>query len=233
MSNKDPAGDLANVTLTLPTAPPSVYAAQQHQFQRQGDQQPPHHQSLVPQIVYPARQIKSFPSRARLVSGTPMATPRSISITMGESTYEPPSTSQSTSANGNGGESGYSRNGHQLPATAPLLGYGYQNQLSAPMYSYSTQGSDHQASSSATSTHVNVPMSSLSHGSGAENMTHSSQPSPLPSAMQSSSPAAEANDTFTANTWDEGRGLERSRSGEDIFVQEDSEDDTADPVWQG
>ncbi|ORY31273.1 hypothetical protein BCR39DRAFT_96852 [Naematelia encephala] len=54
MVDNDPAGDLANVTLTLPTPPPSVYAAQQRQ-------------------AYPNRTIRPFPSRTRPVS-----------ITMGE-----------------------------------------------------------------------------------------------------------------------------------------------------
>ncbi|WVR08658.1 hypothetical protein IAU60_005716 [Kwoniella sp. DSM 27419] len=63
--NTDPAGDLAHVTLTHPTAPPDVYA-QQMRYQNTyagGD-----------------REIKPFPQRARMVP----AAPRTVSIAMAD-----------------------------------------------------------------------------------------------------------------------------------------------------
>ena len=95
MGTNDPASDLANVTLTLPTPPPNVYAQQSRQQQQ----------------VYPSRQIKPFPSRARLVSGLPSAGPRTVSVTMGEPDQ------------------------YHQPATAPIMGYGYPpHQAPPPMY---------------------------------------------------------------------------------------------------
>lgn len=69
MSNNDPAGDLANVHLTLPATPPSV------------------HTSRPPQSAlgygYPAqtayRTVRPMPSRARLATGTG---PRLVSVNM-------------------------------------------------------------------------------------------------------------------------------------------------------
>ncbi|WRT70762.1 uncharacterized protein IL334_007761 [Kwoniella shivajii] len=63
MTQNDPAGDLANVTLTLPTPPPEVYN-QQYRYQN----------------AYPDRIIKAFP-RSRMSSSI---APRIASITMGE-----------------------------------------------------------------------------------------------------------------------------------------------------
>ncbi|EIW70077.1 hypothetical protein TREMEDRAFT_29918 [Tremella mesenterica DSM 1558] len=51
--NNDPANDLANVTLTMPTPPPSVYANQHQEQQR---------------AAYPGRMIKPFPARSRPAS---------------------------------------------------------------------------------------------------------------------------------------------------------------------
>ncbi|WWC92374.1 uncharacterized protein L201_007331 [Kwoniella dendrophila CBS 6074] len=62
MSTNDPAGDLVNVTLTLPTPPPEVY----NQQVRYGN-------------VYSGRSIKPFP-RSRVSSSVP----RSVSVQMGE-----------------------------------------------------------------------------------------------------------------------------------------------------
>lgn len=64
MSQNDPAGDLVNVTLTLPTPPPTAFP-----------------QQVRPYI--PNRQIKAMPSRARLTSGVPQSA-RITSVTMGE-----------------------------------------------------------------------------------------------------------------------------------------------------
>ena len=71
MVQNDPAGDLANVTLTLPTPPPSVYAQQQRH-------------------AYPGRAIKPFPShydRGR----TATTVTRTVSIAMAspEGQYTP------------------------------------------------------------------------------------------------------------------------------------------------
>ncbi|WVW80772.1 hypothetical protein I302_102758 [Kwoniella bestiolae CBS 10118] len=78
MTTNDPAGDLVNVTLTLPTPPPEVY----NQQLRYGD-------------VYSAssngRQIKPFPSRSRIGSSVP----RTISVNMGGEPDEYPHTSTS------------------------------------------------------------------------------------------------------------------------------------------
>ncbi|WVF68004.1 hypothetical protein IAT40_002766 [Kwoniella sp. CBS 6097] len=63
MAENDPAGDLANVTLTLPTPPPDVY---QNQMRYQG-------------VYDNTRSIRPFP-RSRIAS----AAPRSVSIAMGE-----------------------------------------------------------------------------------------------------------------------------------------------------
>jgi hypothetical protein len=64
----DPANDLANVTLTLPTPPIHMYAAQQAQTQRHASQS-----------TYPGRVIRPFPARSRVAS----AAPRTISVNMG------------------------------------------------------------------------------------------------------------------------------------------------------
>lgn len=62
----DPAGDLSNVTLTLPTPPPGM--VMQHQQQQLG----PDYQSQRP--------IRPFPARSRVASSAP----RSVSIVMAE-----------------------------------------------------------------------------------------------------------------------------------------------------
>jgi hypothetical protein len=69
----DPAGDLSNVTLTLPTPPPGAMIQQQQQQQQLA---PDYHQQRV---------IRPMPSRSRLVSSAN----RSASITMGEPSSAP------------------------------------------------------------------------------------------------------------------------------------------------
>lgn len=63
MTQNDPAGDLVNVTLTLPTPPPGHFARQ------------------TPTYVERDRQIKALPSRK--VSGMPQSA-RSVSVVMAE-----------------------------------------------------------------------------------------------------------------------------------------------------
>lgn len=71
--NNDPANDLANVTLTLPTPPPSAYHTQS---QMQAPAQPPHSSQ--------SRSFKSLPSRARMASHRidPIPSPRIMSVNM-------------------------------------------------------------------------------------------------------------------------------------------------------
>jgi hypothetical protein len=64
MTRNDPAGDLANVTLTLPTPPPSMYAQRTASYKYQG------------------RTIRPFPKARMPSSATSM--PRIASITMAE-----------------------------------------------------------------------------------------------------------------------------------------------------
>lgn len=71
MVQNDPAGDLANVTLTLPTPPPGY----------------------PPRNMFPTREIKPFPTRR--VSGLPGST-RSISVAMAEPNHYPPTGSSSS-----------------------------------------------------------------------------------------------------------------------------------------
>lgn len=73
MTQNDPAADLINVTLTLPTPPPGHFA------------------SRTPSHAPQDRQIKALPSRK--VSGLPQSA-RSVSVVMAEpGQYVPPSTS--------------------------------------------------------------------------------------------------------------------------------------------
>lgn len=95
----DPANDLSNVTLTLPTPPPGVYHQQQQQQQQPTQQQLAQRQQLslgagMGEGNYPSRQIRPMPSRNRLASST--IVPRNVSITMGEpdSAFSPPQQQQ-------------------------------------------------------------------------------------------------------------------------------------------
>ncbi|WVN89819.1 uncharacterized protein L203_105049 [Cryptococcus depauperatus CBS 7841] len=72
MTENDPADDLVNVTLTLPTPPPNVYIQQQMQIRQQA---PP---------LYTDRPIKAFPKGRRIASS---AAPRSVSVVMAEPDY--------------------------------------------------------------------------------------------------------------------------------------------------
>lgn len=74
----DPAGDLGNVTLTLPTPPPNVLLQQQQQEMQQMQPAPAHFTPDHPG----QRVIRPMPSRHRLVS----AAPRSVSVVMAEPT---------------------------------------------------------------------------------------------------------------------------------------------------
>ena len=73
MTQNDPAGDLVNVTLTLPTPPPGHFSRQ------------------APIYADRDRQIK--PLRSRRVSGMPQSA-RSVSIVMAEPNQYVPATSQ-------------------------------------------------------------------------------------------------------------------------------------------
>ena len=83
--NNDPANDLANVTLTMPTPPPNFYASQQGQqsqaqiqgMQGQQQQQQQRMGGAYPNGLSNARMIKPFPSR-RPTS----ANPRIMSVNM-------------------------------------------------------------------------------------------------------------------------------------------------------
>ncbi len=78
MAQNDPAGDLSNVTLTLPTPPPSVYA-QQHMRNQQRHQ------------VYADRAIKPFPqNRSRIATNVT----RTVSVDMASPNPYPPHMTQ-------------------------------------------------------------------------------------------------------------------------------------------
>ncbi|ODN83044.1 hypothetical protein L202_01270 [Cryptococcus amylolentus CBS 6039] len=66
MTVNDPANDLANVTLTLPTPPPDAYAQSMRQ--------------TAPPPIYTDRAIKPYPHGRRIAS----AAPRNVSVVMGE-----------------------------------------------------------------------------------------------------------------------------------------------------
>jgi len=71
MAQNDPAGDLAHVTLTLPTPPPSVYQQQQQQQQQQRHQ-PPSGRAIKPFPMYNRPRIASNVTRTVSVA---MASP--------------------------------------------------------------------------------------------------------------------------------------------------------------
>lgn len=76
----DPAGDLSNVTLTLPTPPPGAMLQHQQQLQQ------PHDTLFQPSpqasgsMYTTQRPIRPFPARSRIASSAP----RSVSVTMAE-----------------------------------------------------------------------------------------------------------------------------------------------------
>lgn len=78
----DPAGDISNVTLTLPTPPAHIVAQQQQQQQLQQQHMQQQHYG---QLSAPGRTIRPMPSRARLASARNM----SANMDTGEYTTTP------------------------------------------------------------------------------------------------------------------------------------------------
>ncbi|WVQ86275.1 hypothetical protein IAT38_008443 [Cryptococcus sp. DSM 104549] len=118
MTVNDPAGDLANVTLTLPTPPPEMYHHQQ--AAQQQAQLMARHQVPMTQTVYSDRPVKPFPTGRRMVS---TAVPRNVSIMMAEPDEYP--------ATATAGSGGSSASGGMLFTAGPG---GYPQQETRPMY---------------------------------------------------------------------------------------------------
>ncbi|WWC98477.1 hypothetical protein V866_005368 [Kwoniella sp. B9012] len=187
MSTNDPAGDLVNVTLTLPTPPPEVYSQQM----RYGN--------IYTSSSSSGRSIKPFP-RPRVGSSVP----RTISINMGEpedsySSHPQTSTGYPT---GHGGLSIY---------PPPLTSNGGMYASSAIMPPPPMYGEDEVPMSVQMPSSAPAPAPTPATGPGGMHMGITTAPPPLTSSVPSSTAGWSAENDHTLGQ----RGVKRSRSHED------------------